>query len=195
MCQMHCPQVVACTPHQHQHSSHNPYLWQSSKYYWKDTLETHGRVSRSWDLVEGQERNMAQLERMERRRAETMRRGLRMVLGKVRRKKLHFLPPVRLVVLFFILIVIFFLWFKCVSKKIKKITWKEVWKFWKKTPKSMLKLGINKNKWTEYTKKLVKKIPVGKCMEAGDKYNSMIRTIGKDWTWWDMWYGNQIPSW
>jgi len=25
-----------------------------------------------------------------------------------------------------------------------------------------------------------------KCVEAGDKYNSMFRTMGEDWAWWDM---------
>jgi len=29
------------------------------------------------------------------------------------------------------------------------------------------KLGVNENKWTEYTKKLMKEITVGKCMEEG----------------------------
>ena len=66
------------------------------------------------DLVEGQERNTAQLERigaaMERRwgrkeraerRAEMKRRGLRMAPEKVRRGGLRRPPPVRLVVLFF----------------------------------------------------------------------------------------------
>jgi len=31
----------------------------------------------------------------------------------------------------------------------------------KETPKSIQKLRVNENKWTEYTKKLMKKIPVG----------------------------------
>jgi len=26
----------------------------------------------------------------------------------------------------------------------------------------------------------MKEIPVGKCIEAGNKYNSMIRTVGED---------------
>jgi len=58
----------------------------------------------------------------------------------------------------------------------------------------MLKLGVNENKWTEYTKELVKEISVGKCMEAGDKCNSIIRTIGEDQAWQDMRCENQIPS-
>jgi len=29
------------------------------------------------------------------------------------------------------------------------------------------------------------KIPI-KCTEAGDTYNSMIRTMGEDWAWQDM---------
>ena len=53
-------------------------------------------------------------------------------------------------------------------------------KFWKEIPKSVQKLRVNKNKWTEYTKELVKKIPIGKCTEVGNKCNSMIRTMGED---------------
>jgi len=40
----------------------------------------------------------------------------------------------------------------------------------------VLNLGINENKWTEYTKELMKEISIGKYIEAGNKYNSMIRT-------------------
>ena len=32
------------------------------------------------------------------------------------------------------------------------------------------------------------------CTEAGDKCNSMIRTMGEDQAWQDMQCGNQIPS-
>ena len=53
----------------------------------------------------------------------------------------------------------------------------------KETPKSVLKLEVNKQ--TEYTKKLMKKIPIGKCMEAGNKCNSVIRTIGEDQAYWN----------
>jgi len=42
---------------------------------------------------------------------------------------------------------------------------------------------------------VIKKIPIGKCMKVGDKCNSMIRTKGVDQAWWDMQYGNQLPSW
>jgi len=59
----------------------------------------------------------------------------------------------------------------------------------------VLKLRVNKNKWTEYTKELVKEISIGKCTEAGDKCNSMIRTMEEDWAWQDMRYRNQLPSW
>jgi len=38
------------------------------------------------------------------------------------------------------------------------------------------KLEVNENKQTEYTKELMKKISIGKYIEVGDKYNSMIRT-------------------
>jgi len=47
----------------------------------------------------------------------------------------------------------------------------------------VLKLEVNKQ--TEYTKELMKKILIGKCMEAGNKYNSMIRTIGEDQAYWN----------
>jgi len=47
----------------------------------------------------------------------------------------------------------------CESKK-QELKWKEVWKFWKETLKSAWKLRVNKNKQTEYTKKLMKEIPV-----------------------------------
>jgi len=56
------------------------------------------------------------------------------------------------------------------------------------------KLGVNENKQTEYTKKLMKENPHWECTGAGDNCNSMIRTLGEDWAWWDMQYGNQIPS-
>jgi len=57
------------------------------------------------------------------------------------------------------------------------------------------KLEFNENKQTEYTKELIKEIPIRKCMEAGDKCNSMIRTKKVDQAWWNIKYGNQIPSW
>jgi len=58
----------------------------------------------------------------------------------------------------------------------------------------MQKLGVNENKRTEYTKKLMKENPRWECMEAGDKCNSVFRTMGEDWAWWDMRCGNRIPS-
>ena len=48
-------------------------------------------------------------ERIERKRVEMKRWGLRMALEKVKRRRLHYLPPVRIVVLlieFFLLSVI-----------------------------------------------------------------------------------------
>jgi len=48
------------------------------------------------------------------------------------------------------------------------------------------KLRVNKNKQTEYTKELAKKNSHWKYMEARDKCNSMIRTMGEDWAWQDM---------
>jgi len=50
----------------------------------------------------------------------------------------------------------------------------------------MLKLEVNKNKQTEYTKELMKEIPIGKCMKTGNKCNSMIRTKGVDYAWQNM---------
>ena len=50
----------------------------------------------------------------------------------------------------------------------------------------MRKLRVNENKWTEYTKKLMKENPHWKCMEAGDKCNSVIRTMEEDWAWQDI---------
>ena len=44
----------------------------------------------------------------------------------------------------------------------------------------MLKLEVNENKWTEYTKELMKEIPIGKYIEVEDKCNSVIRTKGVD---------------
>jgi len=52
--------------------------------------------------------------------------------------------------------------------------------------KSVQKLRVNENKWTEYTKKLMKENPLWECMEAGDKCNSVFRTMGEDQAWQDM---------
>ena len=41
------------TPHQYQHSSHDPYLWQSSKCHQKGTLEACERVLRSREVSPG----------------------------------------------------------------------------------------------------------------------------------------------
>jgi len=65
----------------------------------------------------------------------------------------------------------------------------------KRNPEKYTKAEVNENKQTEYTKELIKKITVGKYMEAGDKCNSMIRIVGEDWAWWDLRCGNWIPSW
>jgi len=48
------------------------------------------------------------------------------------------------------------------------------------------KLRVNENKWTEYTKKLMKENLYWKYMEIGNKCNSVIRTMGEDQAWWDM---------
>jgi len=42
------------------------------------------------------------------------------------------------------------------------------------------KLEINENKQTEFTKELIKEIPVGKYIEVGDKCHSMIKIKGVD---------------
>ena len=47
-------------------------------------------------------------EKTGRRKVEMKRRGLKMALGKIKTRGLYCLPPVRIVVLFLILIVIFF---------------------------------------------------------------------------------------
>ena len=51
----------------------------------------------------------------------------------------------------------------------------------KRNSKKCTEAGVNENKQTEYTKKLMKEIPIEKCAKAGDKCNSMIRTKGVDW--------------
>ena len=40
-------------PHQHQLSSHDPYLWQNLKYYRKDTPGCHGRVLKYREVSSG----------------------------------------------------------------------------------------------------------------------------------------------
>jgi len=47
-------------------------------------------------------------------------------------------------------------------------------------------MRVNEIKQLEYTKELMKEIPIGKCMEAGDKCNSIIRIVGENWAWQDM---------
>ena len=69
------------------------------------------------------------------------------------------------------------------SKKIKKGNEIKSLKVWKETPKSVLKLEFNENKWTEYTKKINEEIPIRKCVEAEDKCNSVIKTKGVDQAW------------
>jgi len=56
----------------------------------------------------------------------------------------------------------------------------------KETLKSVQKLGVNENKQTEYTKELMKEIPIGKYMEAEDKCHSVIRTKGVNQACWDI---------
>jgi len=50
----------------------------------------------------------------------------------------------------------------------------------KRNSKKCIEARVNKQ--TEYTKELMKEIPIGKCVEAGNKYNSMIRTKIEDQT-------------
>jgi len=42
------------------------------------------------------------------------------------------------------------------------------------------KLEVNENKQIEYTKELIKKISIGKCAEAENKCNKLIRTVKED---------------
>ena len=74
-----------------------------------------------------------------------MRRGLTMAPEKVRRKELHHPSPVRLVVLFFLYLIEFFIFKESMKENL-------CWKY----------------------------------AEAGDKCNSVIRTMGEDWAWQDM---------
>jgi len=48
------------------------------------------------------------------------------------------------------------------------------------------KLRVNEIKQTEYTKKLMKENPLLERVEAGDKCNSVFRTMGEDQAWQDM---------
>ena len=53
MCWVHYPQAAVCIPHQHQHPSHDSYLWWGSKYHQKGTLGTRGGVLKSWEVSLG----------------------------------------------------------------------------------------------------------------------------------------------
>ena len=53
-----------------------------------------------------------------------MRKGLRIASEKVRRRELHYLPSVRVMILFFVLVLNFILFLvvsNCVSKKFKRL--------------------------------------------------------------------------
>jgi len=50
----------------------------------------------------------------------------------------------------------------------------------KETLKIVWKLRVNENKWTEYTKKLMKKNPHWKYAETENNCNSVFRTMGED---------------
>ena len=96
----------------------------------------------------------AQKERVERRRTEMMWRGLRMA---PERRGLCRPPPVRILVLFFLLIEFIYLFISCelnVWVRKVRIKWKEVWKFWEETLKGVRKLRVNENKRTEYTREI-----------------------------------------
>ena len=54
----------------------------------------------------------------------------------------------------------------------------------------MQKPEVNENKQIEYTKELMKKIHIGRCIEVRNKYNSVIRTKGVNWACWDIQCGN-----
>ena len=58
------------------------------------------------------------------KKIETRKRGLRMALGKVRRRELYCLSPISIIVLFFVLVLNFILFLvmsNCVGKKIKRL--------------------------------------------------------------------------
>jgi len=50
----------------------------------------------------------------------------------------------------------------------------------KRNSKKCAEAEVNENKQKEYTKKLMKEIPIRKCVEAENKYHSMIRIIEVD---------------
>ena len=57
------------------------------------------------------------------KKTKMRKRGLRMALEKVRRKRLYYLSPVSIIFLFFVLVLNFILFlvvFNCMSKKIKR---------------------------------------------------------------------------
>ena len=58
------------------------------------------------------------------KKIEMRKRGPKMVLEKVRRRELCYLPPISVMVLFFVLVLNFILFLvvsNCVSKKIKRL--------------------------------------------------------------------------
>ena len=57
-----------------------------------------------------------------------------------------------------------------------------------------MEIGLTKKKWVKYTNRIIT-ISIGKCIETENKCNSIIKTIGVDQAWWDIQYGNWIPSW
>jgi len=62
--------------------------------------------------------------RVKMKKTEIRKRGPRIVLEKVRRRELHYLPPISTIVLFFVFVLFFILFlvvFNCVSKKIKRL--------------------------------------------------------------------------
>ena len=47
---VYCSQAAVCTPYQHQHSDHDPHLWQSFKCHQYGTLGTCGGVPKSQEV-------------------------------------------------------------------------------------------------------------------------------------------------
>ena len=123
-------------------------LWELVEKYWGVGTWWRARrgIQPNWTGLGLQwSRDGAQKKRVGERRTEVTRRGLRMALGKIRRRKLHRLPPVSILVLFFLIEFVISCELNMWVRKVR-IKWKEVWKFWEGTPKSAWKLRVTENK-------------------------------------------------
>jgi len=96
-------------------------LKRHSRNLWRNTEELGGHTGTWWRARRETQpswrglglqwsRDVVRKERMGRQRAKMKRRGPRVALEKVKRRRLHYLPPIRIVVFVNrILIIIFFL--------------------------------------------------------------------------------------